>query len=47
MGNHQPLEAVREVSVYDTFPVHEVPFFLQVHHIHSAFVEVRIKAGQS
>lgn len=40
MSNQQPVEAVSDLSVYSCFPVHQVPFFMQVHHINSAFVEV-------
>ena len=45
VGNHQPLEAVKRLEEYESFVVHEVPFFMQIHHVHSAFVEVRW-AGQ-
>lgn len=42
MGNHQPLEAVQGLPEYGKFPVHEAPFFMQVHHIHSMFVELTV-----
>lgn len=41
MGNHRPANEIEGLPEYSRFPVHRVPFFLQVNHIHSAFVEVR------
>ena len=42
MGNHKPANQLEELPEYSRFPVHNVPFFFQVNHIHSAFVEVSL-----
>ena len=41
MGNHRPTNEMQQLAEYEKVPVHNVPFFFQVNHIHSAFVEVR------
>ena len=41
LGNHQSEEQLKGMPEYGRMPVHNVPFFFQVNHIHSAFVEVR------
>ncbi len=47
VGNHQPAAAETSALVEgEGFPVHEIPFFMQVSHIHSAFVEVRGRIGR-
>jgi len=45
MGNHQSEEQLRGFPEYGKLPVHSVPFFFQVNHVHSAFVEVGGVAG--
>ena len=44
VGTHQPAAAGgKELPPDGGFPVHELPFFMQVNHIHSAFVEVSVE----
>ena len=40
VGNHQSEEAVAGLPEYSRLPVHKIPFFFQLYHIHSSFVEV-------
>ena len=40
MGNHQSEEALAGLAENVKFPVHNVPFFFHLYHIHSSFVEV-------
>ena len=42
MGNHQSEEAITGLAEYSKLPVHQIPFFFQLYHIHSSFVEVRV-----
>ena len=42
IGNHQSEQELTGIAEYKKFPIHNVPFFFQLHHIHSAFVEVSL-----
>ena len=40
MGNHQSVEAITGLAEFSKFPINQIPFFFQLFHIHSSFVEV-------
>lgn len=40
LGNHQSPEQLAGVRESEVFPVHDLPFFFHLNHIHSSFVEV-------
>ena len=42
MGNHRSEEALAGVTENAKFPVHKIPFFFHLYHIHSSFVEVHV-----
>ena len=50
MGNHQSESELVALSEYQQFPLHQLPFFFHLNHIHSSFVEVsghgRLREGQ-
>lgn len=40
LSNHVPESTLSDLPEYRKFPVHTLPFFCQVNHIRSGFVEV-------